>query len=136
MALLFLFISGVCDLYFKLPFVAQFFMTVKNMSGSKEEEGKKRKKEFVTLKYEEGATVQEDPEITKLFAVTRKSIQLSQNTFKTWSKDKTTLPLDLHYEAQNFFKFVDDFFCFVTVFYIYIQDFFLVLWVRFSGNLK
>lgn len=108
-----------------LPFIAQFFMTVKNMSASKEE-GKRKKKEFITLKYEEGNALQEDPEMTKLFAVTRKSIQLSQNTFKTWSKDKTTLPLDLHYEAQNFFKFVDVFFCYVTVFFTYILCCFIV----------
>ncbi|KAK4308688.1 hypothetical protein Pmani_019639 [Petrolisthes manimaculis] len=76
---------------------------VKNKSDSKEE-GKKKKKEFVTVNYVKEDMEKVDPEIDKLFAVTRKAIQLSQNTLKTWSKDNTTLPLDLHYEAQNFFK--------------------------------
>ncbi|XP_042893059.1 condensin complex subunit 2-like [Penaeus japonicus] len=72
---------------------------VRNMK-SQSEDGKKKKKEFVSLVYEE----QEDPEITKLFAVTRKATKLTQTTFKLWSRDKTTLPVDLHYDGRSFTK--------------------------------
>lgn len=67
---------------------------------SQQEDGKKKKKEFINLAYE----VEEDPDVEKLFAVTRKATKLSQTTFKLWSKDKTTLPVDLHYDGRNFTK--------------------------------
>lgn len=76
---------------------------------SQAEDGKKKKKEFVSLVYEE-----EDPEITKLFAVTRKATKLTQTTFKLWSRDKTTLPVDLHYDGRNFTKYIC---CFILVKY-------------------
>lgn len=60
-------------------------------------EEKKSKKENIVLAYEE-------PEIDKYFAITRKAIKLSQTTFKTWTKDKTTLPVDLHYDSADFHR--------------------------------
>ncbi|XP_045608820.1 condensin complex subunit 2 [Procambarus clarkii] len=72
---------------------------VKTISSTKADEAKKKKKELISLKYEE-----EDPEIAKLFTVTRKATKLSNSTLKVWSKEKTTLPIDLHYESRNFTK--------------------------------
>ncbi|CAL4118565.1 unnamed protein product [Meganyctiphanes norvegica] len=60
-------------------------------------EEKKSKKEHIVLAYE-------SPEIDKFFAITRKAIKLSQTTFKTWTKDKTTLPVDLHYDSADFHR--------------------------------
>lgn len=69
------------------------------MKDNKAEETKRKKKEFITLVYEE-----EDPETAKLFAVTRKATKLSHSTLKMWCKEKTTLPMDLHYDGRNFTK--------------------------------
>lgn len=60
---------------------------------------KRRKKELIKLTYKDDET-----EINELFAVKRKLTKLSQLTFKTWTKEKTTMPVDLHYEARNFFR--------------------------------
>lgn len=59
---------------------------------------KKKKKELIKLSYRDG------DENDKLFAVTKKGTKLSQMTLKTWTKEKTTMPLDIHFEARNFFK--------------------------------
>lgn len=72
---------------------------VKSMRDDKTEEHTKRKKDFITLSYEE-----EDPEIAKSFAVTRKATKLLHSTLKMWCKGKTTLPMDLHYDGRNFTK--------------------------------
>ncbi|XP_063848247.1 condensin complex subunit 2-like [Scylla paramamosain] len=60
---------------------------------------KKRKKELIKLTYRD-----DENNISKLFAVDRKTTKLSQATLKTWTKEKTTMPVDLHYEARNFLK--------------------------------
>ncbi|MPC43680.1 Condensin complex subunit 2 [Portunus trituberculatus] len=60
---------------------------------------KKRKKELIKLTYRD-----DENSISKLFAVGRKMTKLSQTTLKMWTKEKTTMPVDLHYEARNFFK--------------------------------
>lgn len=78
---------------------------------------KKRKKELIKLTYRD-----DENSITKLFAVNRKLTKLSQTTLKTWTKEKTTMPLDLHYEARNFFKFVSDNHFFQIFYFIYYQS--------------
>lgn len=59
---------------------------------------KKKRKELIKLSYRDG------DESDKLFAVNKKGTKLSQLTLKTWTKEKTTMPLDIHFEARNFFK--------------------------------
>lgn len=61
---------------------------------------KKKRKEFIKLSYKDGA------EIDKLFTINKRATKLSQATLKTWTKEKTTMPLDIHFEARNFFKLV------------------------------
>ncbi|XP_042215327.1 condensin complex subunit 2-like [Homarus americanus] len=74
---------------------------VKAMNSDKADANKRKKKEFISLLYDKE---DEDPDIAKAFAVTRKATKLSQITLKIWSKEKSTLPVDLHYKARNFTK--------------------------------
>lgn len=72
------------------------------ISGKAEETAveKRKRKQFIKLSYQ-GAD-----DIEQLFAVKKKATKLSQTTLKTWTKEKTTMPLDIHFEARNFFKLV------------------------------
>ncbi|KAG7172780.1 Condensin complex subunit 2-like [Homarus americanus] len=78
-----------------------FIDDVKAMNSDKADANKRKKKEFISLLYDKE---DEDPDIAKAFAVTRKATKLSQITLKIWSKEKSTLPVDLHYKARNFTK--------------------------------
>lgn len=74
---------------------------IRPLSKSKIEEtrgDKKKRKELIKLSYRDG------DESDQLFAVNKKGTKLSQITLKTWTKEKTTMPLDIHFEARNFFK--------------------------------
>ena len=44
--------------------------------------------------------------IDKEFEITKRATKLSYNTVKKWTKDKTTLPVDLHYDITEFSKLV------------------------------
>ncbi|XP_066958009.1 condensin complex subunit 2 isoform X2 [Macrobrachium rosenbergii] len=67
-------------------------------SDTNPEDAKRRKKTFITLEY------LEDHSINRFFEQTRKTTKLSHITLKSWSNAKTTLPIDLHYDARNFTK--------------------------------
>lgn len=72
------------------------------ISGKAEEttSEKRKRKELINLSYQGG------DEIKQLFAVNKKATKISQFTLKTWTKEKTTMPLDIHFEARSFFKLV------------------------------
>ncbi|XP_076034678.1 non-SMC condensin I complex subunit H [Oratosquilla oratoria] len=72
----------------------------KDKNKDAEADGKKEKKKKDDLQM----NFEVDPEIEKYFAITRKATKITRLTLKKWTKERTTLPADLHYDATELKK--------------------------------